>query len=70
MVFPVEQAELCRAAVPPDSAEHGESFRHIASVVLIGVDKECRCLAVRRKLERGLLPEELHVGSRVGSLVV
>ena len=70
MVFSMEQAKLRRAAVPLDGAEHGESFRHIAAVVLIRVDKECRCLAVRRKLERRLLPEELHIGPRIGSLVV
>ena len=70
MIFSMEQAKFRRAAVPLDGAEHGESFRHIASVVLIGVDKECRCLAVRRKLERRLLPEKLHIGPRIGSLVV
>ena len=52
----MEKAELCRAAVSLDGAEHGEPFGHIAAVVFIGVDKERRRLAVRCKLKRGLLP--------------
>ena len=70
MIFPVEQAELCRAAVPRDGAEHGEPFGHIAAVVFIGVDKERRRLAVRCKLKRGLLPEKFHIGPRISALVV
>ena len=70
MVFSMEQAKLRRAAVPLDGAEHGESFRHIAAVVLVGVDKEDRGLAVGGILERGLLPKKLHILSCIGALVV
>lgn len=70
MVLAVEEAEPGGTAVSHNGAVHGKPLCHIAAVVLVGVDEEDRGLAVGGILERGLLPEKLHILSCIGALVV